>query len=1105
MECPKCNVENREQANFCLRCGERLEVNCPKCGKHLPGFALFCDDCGQKLDVVAWGKKYATESDEERKNVTVLFSDLTGYTAMSERLDPEDVKEIISRIFGEIAQVVTKYGGFIERFIGDAVMAIFGVPKVHEDDPIRAIKAAIEIHEVVRALSPKLESKVGVQLSMHSGINTGLVVTGEVNLEKGTHGIAGDTINLASRLQGLAKQGEILVGPQTYGLAFPYFEMQALDATDIKGKAHPITPYRVIKELAVRSRFEAAEKRGFTAFTGRKQELETLHSCFEKSKTGDGQFVTIVGEAGVGKSRLAYEFRHSLDRNSTTILQGRCQSFGGDIPYFPLLNALRRGLHLNEQDTLVQLHEKAVTDILAIDQTLEQYLPLYLHLLSIPSEQYALPKHLQGEDLKSNIKDALAAINIRNSKHQPMILILEDWHWVDEASDSVLRHILSLIAPHSLMVVVIYRPEYNSNWGNLSNYTPIVLKPLNDRHSEDILKSIWSADRVPDELNSLLHDRTGGNPFFIEELCEELTAMGAVKVQDRQAVLTSPLEHLTIPDSVQSVIRARLDRLDSYAKESLRLASVIGREFARRILERVSTSKDHLSESLETLKVLELIQQVQIVPEAAYMFKHVLTQEVTYESILRQRRKELHRMVGLAIEELYQGRIEEQVELLHHHFSMAEDWAKAASYGRMAANKAYRLSQFQNAIRLFEQAKGSLVKLAKDQHRQIELIDLLMEMYLTLLFLGQVDRINQVCLEALSIAESLRIPAAMGKVLLHYGMYYFHINQHEKAEEYYLRSLDQIEGTNDDRLIVAMKFALAVNYFSLARWAKAASLYSGLIHTLEEKSSQADYYGSPYLPYTHCCTHLGYIRALQGQIREGKELVLKGYTLDLEQVANLQSRLWCAVWHSALCALIGEDDGALERAQKSLKMAKETDSPLLTFLAYAAQGNAFFAAEQIEAARESYEQALQVIKETAHQRYLEAVYYNLVRANIALGNPSKAEKYYQAGLYLVQLNPEREGPRFDFLKGWLLASGDSPDFERAEEFFIKSIKSDQMSGAVVLAAQTRFYLATMLARMKKTDRSLSLLTELRSQFQDWQIPIWQQKCEQILGSLKLIK
>jgi class 3 adenylate cyclase/tetratricopeptide (TPR) repeat protein len=1101
MKCPKCRFENPKDAKFCNECGNKLEHACPQCGKTNPLGSNFCNECGRRLREEFREQRPSLECEGERKCVTVLFSDLAGYTAMSENLDPEDTKEIISRIFGEIAQVVTKYGGFIEKFIGDAVMAVFGIPKVHEDDPVRAVKAAREIHQVVEALSPKLEEKIGVPLSMHSGVNTGLVVTGEAAFEKGELGISGDTINLASRLQGLAKPGEILVGPQTHDLVCPYFEMLPLNKTKVKGKSQPMIPYRVVRELTVRTPFEAAEKRGFTAFIGRNQELNTLYNCFEKTLAANGQFVTIVGEAGVGKSRLAYEFRHSLDRNKVNILQGRCQSFGSNIPYLPLLNALRRGLHLNEEDTPAELHEKTVSNVLAIDQKLEKYLPLYLHLLSIPSKQYSIPKHLEGEELKTAIHDSLAAINILNSKQKPMVLILEDWHWVDEASNSALKHIVSVMAQHSLMVVVIYRPDYTSNWEHLSNYTPIVLKTLDNKQCENILKSIWGAEQVPSELNLVLHDSTGGNPFFIEELCEELVEQCAIEIQDRRAVMTRPIEHLNIPSSVQSVIRARMDRLDSYAKESLRLASVIGREFVKRILERVSTSKDRLAESLETLKAFELIQQVQIVPEAAYMFKHVLTQEVAYEGILRKKRKELHRLVGQAIEEIYSDRIEEQVELLHHHFNLAEDRPKAAAYGRQAAIKAYRLSQFQHAITLFEQAKSSLLKLPENQQRKEELINLHMEMFWASLFLGRVVKMKQTCQDALSIAKSLKSSVLMGKVSLHYGLYYFHINQHEKAEEYYLQGLDHVEGAGNERLETVTKFTLAVNYFSLARWEDGAALYFDLINTLEKESAQTDYFGVSYLPYTHCCTHLGYILALQGQIEKAGEFVRRGYGPDLEQVANLQSRLWCAVWHSAFSTLIGMDCGALKRAHKALELAKKTDSPLLTFLAYAALGNALYANERIEAAIESYEQALQIIKDTDHQRYLEAVYYNLVRSNILLGNLHRAEKYYQQGLYLEKLNPKREKPRFDFLRGWLVSSEPNPDFDQAEEYFYKSINSDQRAGAVVLAAQTRFYLAKMLAKRNETKRSIFLLNELSTKFEDWHIPFWQEKCKEALALL----
>ncbi len=1101
MKCPKCQHENPKDARFCNSCGHQLEIACSECGKVNPSESSFCNSCGKELDQVPKDKKTSV-TEGERKYVTALFSDLSGYTTMSEKLDPEEVKEIMSLIFGKIAQVVTKYEGFIEKFVGDAVVAIFGVPKVHEDDPVRAIRAAREIHNRVKGLSPDIEKKIGQSISMHTGINTGLVVTGEVDVDKGTHGVVGDTLNLSSRLADMAGPDEVLVSRETRELISPYFETKPLGAVTIKGKAQQLTPYLVVGELAVRTRLDAAELRGFTAFTGREQELATLRSCLGKVVGGEGQFVTVVGEAGVGKSRLMYEFRHALDRNKITVLEGHCQSYAKDTPYFSLINALRRGLRLREEDTPGELLEKTVTGIQAIDQALEQHLPLYLHLLSIPSEEYPIPKHLHGQELKNAFQDALAAVNILNSKRQPMVLILEDWHWVDEASDSALRHIVSVIAPYSLMVVVIYRPEYVSNWENWSYHTPIVLKPLDSSQIDNIVKSVWKVEQIPEGLVSLIHGRTGGNPFFIEEICHTLVEEGTIQIKDRQAFMSRSLKYLSLPDTVQAVIHARLDRLDPNSRESLRLASVIGREFARRILERISTSTEQLSQSLETLKVLELIQQIRVVPEAAYLFKHILTQEVTYETLLRQKRKELHGLVGQAIEELYHDRIEEQVNLLHHHFSLAEDWPKAVNYGRQAANRAYRLSQFQEATTLLMRAQECLLQLPEDRSRQETLIDLQLKMNWPLINLGDLDRALHICQEAESVARSLASPVYLGKVFHQYHMIYFFKNNYKKAEQYALQALEQLEDSEEDALILLLKMNLAAAYFSLAQWEKAAELYSEVIRTQEANNIQTEYLEEqPYLPYTHSCTHLGYIRALQGCIEETKMLIKKGNAPALKQVANLQSRIWCAVWHSAFSALVGEDHGALGRVEEVLKVAEKTDSPILCFLGYAAKGNALMAAEEFESAQQVYEQALKAIEGTAHRRFLESVYYGLVQATLALGDRSAAERYYQAGLPLVELNPEKEASRFDCLRGRLLASNSPPDFEQAGSFFEQSIKADETSGAVVPAAQTRYYLAQMLARKDEVGRAREMLIGLREHFQSWSIPVWQRKCEQELETL----
>jgi len=1122
MKCPQCQFDNPSSAKFCNACGSKLELACPQCGNVNPPGSKFCNECGHNLALTPAPAESSQSSQEsgvisvppepgplpegERRQATILFSDLSGYTSMNERLDPEEVEAIMSRIKKEAVRIVERHGGIVNQFVGDEVLALFGVPTAHEDDPVRAVRAARELHRLVRQISPEVEERIDAKLRMHSGISTGLVVTHIRDTRDGNYGITGDTVNVGARLAARAEADEILLGPETYHLIAPYFETKSLDAVTIRGKTKPMIPYRVIGESTVRTRFEAAEKRGLTTFTGRDQELATLHSCLDKAMSGNGQFVTVVGEAGVGKSRLVYEFRHSLDKNKVTVLQGRCQSYGKSIPYFPHINSLRRGLNLRDEDTPIELHEKTVSNVLAIDLSLEQYLPLYMHLLSIPSEKYPLPKRLHGLELTNAFQEALAAISILNSTRQPMVVIMEDWHWSDEASDSALKHLISVIASHPMMVLVIYRPEYSSNWANWSYHTPIILNALDDKNCENIIRSIWGADHLPEGIAPLIHARTSGNPFFVEEISSTLLEDGMVLVKEKEAVLTQSLEHLSLPNTVQSVIRARLDRLDHFSRESLRYASVIGREFAHRILEQISSSKERLSQSLEELKVLELIQQIRVIPEAEYMFKHTITQEVTYETLLKQKRKELHGLVGQAIEELYQDRIDEQVNLLYRHFSLAENNKKASEYGRKAANRAYKLGQFQEAVTMFEMAQLCLHRLPESRFQQENLIDLQLEMIWPLQFLGRQDQALKICKEAESVAIDLKDPARMGKVDLGYGLTYFFQNQYYQAEQYYLKILQRPENSEMEGLIALVKFNLAVTYLSIGHWEEAANLYSEIILTREANGTQSEYPEElPFLPYTHSCHHLGYIRALQGQINEAKELIQKGYTPALKQVSNLQSRAYCSLWHSALSALIGEDYGALNRVKEVLEIAEKTDSPILCYLCYAAKGNALIATEQVEEAGEIIKKALDSIEGTQHRRYLEAVYYNLVRVSLELGDWDEANRYYREGLPLVALNPDREASRFDFLKARLMAAGNPPDFEQALAFFEKSMRADEASGAVVLAAQTKYYLAKMLAQKGEIERSRSLLAEIQNRFQNWNIPVWQQKCARALESIEKVQ
>ncbi len=362
-------------------------------------------------------------SEGERRQATILFSDLSGYTTMNERLDPEEVGSLMDRLKVAAVQIVERHGGLVNQFVGDEVLALFGIPIAHEDDPLRATRAALELHALTRQLSPEVEARIGQPLRMHTGIHTGLIVTNVRDDRDGRYGVIGDTVNTGARLKAQADVDEILVSAATQRLVAPFVDTQALQAVSMKGKAAPVMSYRVIGESAIHTRFEAAAQRGFTAYTGRERELNTLHACLEQALGGQGQFVNVTGEAGVGKSRLLYEFRHGLDRERITVVQGWCQSHLSTISYVPFLDALKRGLSLRPEDTPAVLREKAVANIIAIDPSLEQYLPLYLHLLSIPSDD-DLPEHLQGEQLRYAVQEALAALLTLNAKRQPMVLIL---------------------------------------------------------------------------------------------------------------------------------------------------------------------------------------------------------------------------------------------------------------------------------------------------------------------------------------------------------------------------------------------------------------------------------------------------------------------------------------------------------------------------------------------------------------------------------------------------------------------------------------------------------------------------------------------------------
>jgi class 3 adenylate cyclase len=662
MRCPKCQFENRVGVKFCEECGAKFEIECPACKAAIPLGRKFCGECGYALsksneatdpkkeepdtqisELLSEDTSPASISAEgERKHVTVLFSDLTGYTAMSEKLDPEEVKEITSRIFGEISSIVASYDGFIEKYAGDAVMAIFGVPQAHEDDPIRAVKVARKIHELVDTISPEVEKKIGQSISMHTGINTGLVVTGEVDVERGTHGLAGDTINLAARLSSLAQSGQILADADTCRQVEGHFTCEYRETASVKGKADPVDVHQVLsqrdKPLTIR------RLSGLRAdMVGRDVEMAELSEAVENLQQGKGRIFSICGAAGTGKSRLVEEFKAQLDLERVQWIEGHAYAYSQNIPYFPLVDLINRLLHIQEKDPPEKVRDKIESGLGSLIANQQDVIPYVGHLYSL---NYPEANDISPEHWKSRLHSAVLTLLSTLADKAPTVFFLEDLHWADPSFAELLRRACLEIRKPAI-VLCAYRPTFSlftghqiSNIGK--NYHDIQLENLSLSVAQNMLASLLKTETIPPDLKRWVQSKAEGNPFYLEELINSLIDSDTLIRDNGSWKLTRSLTESDIPSSLHGLITGRLDRLDQQTKRILQKASVIGREFLYEILKRITELEERMDRELSLLEQLDLIRTRSLQPDIEYMFKHALTQEIVYNGLLKKQRREIH-------------------------------------------------------------------------------------------------------------------------------------------------------------------------------------------------------------------------------------------------------------------------------------------------------------------------------------------------------------------------------------------------------------------------------------------------------------------------------
>ncbi|OFW30628.1 MAG: hypothetical protein A3H97_05785, partial [Acidobacteria bacterium RIFCSPLOWO2_02_FULL_65_29] len=724
MQCPRCRHENPAQSKFCAECGARLAQSCGGCGAELSPGAKFCNQCGRAAGTQAhfespetYTPKHLAERiltskgalDGERKQVTVLFADMKGSMELLSDRDPEEARKLLDPVLERMMDAVHHYEGTVNQVMGDGIMALFGAPLAHEDHAVRACYAALRMQEEIRRYAEEARRAHGVEVQVRAGLNSGEVVVRSIGSDlRMDYTAVGQTTHLAARMEQLAVPGTTRLTAGTLGLAEGYVEVKPLGPVPVKGLSDPVEVYELTGAGPARTRLQASRARGLTRFVGRDTEMEQLRLAAEAVQGGRGQVVAVVGEPGVGKSRLYYEFLRSHRTHGWLPLESGSVSYGKATAYLPLADLFRSYFKIEARDDMRAVRAKATGNLLTLDDALKDAVAPVLWLLdALPEDSPFLA--IEPAERRRAALAAAKRVLLRESQVQPLMLVFEDLHWIDNETQAFLDSLVESIPAARILLAFNYRPEYRHAWSGKTYYRQLRIDPLPPESAHDLLEGLLGSDASVAPLKPLLIQRTEGNPLFLEESVRALAESGALTGSRGAYRLVRGLDTVRVPATVQSIIAARIDRLDPADKQLLQAAAVVGTDVPYSILKTIlAGSEDDLQRGLARLQAAEFMYEARLFPELEYSFKHALTHEVAYGSVLLERRNFLHAAIVDAIETLHADRLAEQVELLAHHATRGRVSEKAVSYLRQAGLKAAARSANREAIGYFEQALALL-------------------------------------------------------------------------------------------------------------------------------------------------------------------------------------------------------------------------------------------------------------------------------------------------------------------------------------------------------------------------------------------------------------
>jgi class 3 adenylate cyclase/tetratricopeptide (TPR) repeat protein len=784
----------------------------------------------------------------ERKQVTVLFADLKGSTELIRDLDPEAAQQLLDPALRHMMDAVHRFEGTVNQVLGDGIMALFGAPVAHEDHAVRACYAALAMQTTMRQYAEEVRRAHGLEIQARVGLNSGEVVVRAIGTDLHMdYSAVGQTTHLAARMEQLATPGSIRLTAATLRLAEGLIQVNALGPVPVRGLTEPVEVFELVGASAIRGRLQVSAARGFTRFVGRQQELMTLQQALERAGAGHGQVVALVGEAGVGKSRLTYEFVHSHHTQGWRVLESASVSYGKATPYFPVIDLLKRYCHIEDHDDTRTIRAKVTGQVLTLDPALQDAVPALLSLLdTLPDDSPFLK--LDPPQRRQRTLDALKRVLLRESQVQPLLLVFEDLHWIDSETQALLDSLVESLPTARLSLLVNYRPEYQHGWGSKTYYTQLRLDPLPPVSADELLQVLLGDDASLKPLTQLLIARTEGNPFFLEESVRTLLETGGLVGEPSAYRLAQALPTIQVPPTVQAVLAARIDRLPPDEKRLLQTAAVIGTEVPLPLLQAIAEfPEDAVHRSLTHLQAAEFLYEARLFPEHEYTFRHALTHEVAYGGLLQERRRMLHARIVEALEVFAGEQVADQGERLAHHALRGEVWDKALTYCRQAGEKIMARSAHREAVGYFEQALSAFAHLPETRDTREQAIDLRLALRTALIPSGDFGRVLAVLHEAETLATALDDPRRLGQVFRFLSANFRNMGVYDQAIAAAQRTLALAIAGGNVLLHALANFHLGLAYQAQGDYRRASDCF-GQTMTSFDGAQHREGFGAVFLP-----------------------------------------------------------------------------------------------------------------------------------------------------------------------------------------------------------------------------------------------------------------